>query len=301
MKFLGLFWVVSIAYFGFGQDGDTLIQKPVDSVAIVTKRAIQIPEFKQFKLDTIRLEPNDRIINDSYTAVGRAYVYDALHSFQRRRMDHFGGYLNDKINAGLAQIRQDGFPSDLKKLYIQINPKTLTVVWAAVVGPSVDGKCYLHVDSRGSAGGGIAAVQKQCPRMHNLHTGMHPVKVLEFSDDVIQCYDWYGSNQLDSAYNTINIRQHFYKYYDPRIGTSVSLEDFVKQENTKDSTQLSATSTAMVVPHKTYSTYKSYKVRSGDTLSQIAQKYHTSITAIKRTNGLRSDMIREGQYLKIPN
>ncbi|MBP5413228.1 MAG: peptidoglycan DD-metalloendopeptidase family protein [Bacteroidales bacterium] len=45
------------------------------------------------------------------------------------------------------------------------------------------------------------------------------------------------------------------------------------------------------------STY--YTVRYGDTLSSIAQKYHTSVSNIKRINGLRSDFIREGQKLRV--
>ena len=42
-----------------------------------------------------------------------------------------------------------------------------------------------------------------------------------------------------------------------------------------------------------------YKVKSGDTLSRIALKYHTSVAALKRLNGLRSDFIREGQRLRV--
>ncbi|MBO4581060.1 MAG: peptidoglycan DD-metalloendopeptidase family protein [Bacteroidales bacterium] len=42
-----------------------------------------------------------------------------------------------------------------------------------------------------------------------------------------------------------------------------------------------------------------YTVRYGDTLSSIAQKYHTSVSNIKRMNGLRSDFIREGQKLRV--
>lgn len=281
----------------YAQQEDSLVEPPKDSLVPVRK-AIPIPEFKLHNPDTIALGENDLIIRDSYTAMGQPYVYDALHSFHRRRMDHFGGYLNDKINAGLAQIRQQGFNSDLKKLYIQIDPVTLTVYWTAVVGPSTDGKCYLNVDSRGSAGGGIPAVQKQCPRMHRIHSELVPEKVLEFSDNVIQCYDWHG-NVLDSARNCINIRQHFYKYYDPRIGTTITLDDFVKQETIKDST---LTNTAMVIQKRTapVAPTKRYKVQSGDTLSQIARKHRVTIAQIKRTNNLRSDMIREGQILKIP-
>ena len=43
-----------------------------------------------------------------------------------------------------------------------------------------------------------------------------------------------------------------------------------------------------------------YKVKSGDTLSEIAEKFHTSVAKIKKTNNLRSDNLRIGQLLKIP-
>lgn len=43
-----------------------------------------------------------------------------------------------------------------------------------------------------------------------------------------------------------------------------------------------------------------YIVKSGDTLSAIAQKNHTTVANIKRINGLSSDKIRVGQRLKIP-
>ena len=42
-----------------------------------------------------------------------------------------------------------------------------------------------------------------------------------------------------------------------------------------------------------------YTVRSGDTLSAISRRYGTSISALKSRNGLRSDLIRIGQRLRI--
>ena len=42
-----------------------------------------------------------------------------------------------------------------------------------------------------------------------------------------------------------------------------------------------------------------YTVRYGDTLSEIAIKYRTSVRKIKKWNGLRSDRIYSGQKLKI--
>ena len=42
-----------------------------------------------------------------------------------------------------------------------------------------------------------------------------------------------------------------------------------------------------------------YTVKSGDTLSKIAQQYRVKVDDIKRWNNLKSDMIRVGQKLKI--
>lgn len=43
-----------------------------------------------------------------------------------------------------------------------------------------------------------------------------------------------------------------------------------------------------------------YVVRSGDTLWLLAQRYHTTVDAIKRLNGLTSDNLSIGQILRIP-
>jgi LysM repeat protein len=45
---------------------------------------------------------------------------------------------------------------------------------------------------------------------------------------------------------------------------------------------------------------KTYVVKSGDTLSKIADKLNVSLTKLKSKNGLNSDVIRPGQKLKIP-
>lgn len=260
----------------------------------VPQKVLVIPPFQLINPDTLKLGEHDELVCDSYTALGMPYVYDALHSFNARRMDKFGGYLNVKINQGLESIRKKGFNSDVKQLYIQVNPKTLTVHWIAVVGPSEDGKCYVRVDSRGSAGGGLPAVNKQLPRMHNLYPTLTAVPLLEFNENVIKCYDWSG-NRLDSVCSFVNIRQHFFKYYDSQVGNSITLEDYVaKYPYTTDGELLPGTK-KFVAPK-----YRTYKVKSGDSLSTIAAKYHTSVSKIKKANGLRSDMIRIGQVLKIP-
>ena len=44
-----------------------------------------------------------------------------------------------------------------------------------------------------------------------------------------------------------------------------------------------------------------HTVRSGDTLGAIARRYRTSVNAIKSLNGLRSNLIRPGQVLRVPS
>ena len=266
-----------------------------DTIAIPTKSTITIPPFNRINPDTLKIGINDEIVFDSYCALGMPAVYDALHSFHSRRMDKFGGYINWKINKGLENIRKKGFKSDIKNLYIQIDPKTLTVYWIAVVGPSTDGKCYVRFDSRGSAGGGVRAVENQLPMMHSYYPTLNDVKVLEFNENVIKCFDWNG-NPVSSYSSYVNIRQHFFKYYDLQVDASITLEEYTKKYpyNTEGAN----------LPGKKKPVVKSrqrkYKVKSGDTLSEIAQKYHTSVSKIKKANGLRSDLIRTGQVLKIP-
>ena len=233
---------------------------------------------------------------DSYCAAAVPAVYDALHSFNSRRVDKFGGHINDKVNIGLENIRKKGFNYDVKRLYIQINPKTLTVYWIAVVGPSTDGRCYVRFDSRGSAGGGIAAVQPQVKSMHRLYPSLSAVKLLEFTDSVVQCFEWNG-NSLPFYYNTVNICQHFYKYYDAQISSGISLEDYTKLFPViNEGSYTPEKSHKNTVPSKN----RKYKVKAGDNLGEIALKYHTTVSKIKKANGLRSDMIRIGQVLKIP-
>lgn len=293
IKFIFLFILIGCQALYAQSDNESEVDLP-DSTLVTSKKILEVPEFHKYNPDTIQLGENDFLVSDSYTAMGQPYVYDALHSFHRRRMDGFGGFLNDKINAGLAEVRNRGFNSDLKKLYIQIDPMTLTVYWSAVVGPSLDGRCYMSVDSRGSAGGGLPAVQKQCPRMHRLHSTMIPVKILEFNDNVLQCYTWDGE-KIDTVTRAINIQQHFYKYYDPQIGNTVTLAEVVQKEKDAEMTSLLVSKPAASAVH-----YKRYTVKSGDTLSQIAERYHTTPTRIKNANHLRSYLIRVGQTLKIP-
>ncbi|HJX27275.1 MAG TPA: LysM peptidoglycan-binding domain-containing protein, partial [Thermoanaerobaculia bacterium] len=45
---------------------------------------------------------------------------------------------------------------------------------------------------------------------------------------------------------------------------------------------------------------KRYKVGRGDSLWSIAQRHRTSVTSLKRANGIRSSRLKPGQMLAIP-
>ena len=48
------------------------------------------------------------------------------------------------------------------------------------------------------------------------------------------------------------------------------------------------------------SSVRSYKIKSGDTLSEIAARYSISLNELRRYNGITNDKIRIGQVIKIP-
>lgn len=286
--------------------GRAWTQYSFDDTTSEVSDQIQIPEINQFRFykinqDTIALELNDILVCDSFCAQGMPSTYDALHSFNYRLADRFGGYLNIKVNLALEEVRKNGFPSDVKKLYIQIDPVFLKVYWFAVVGPSTDGRSYVRIDSRGSAGGGLHAVQKQLPLMLKKHPNLQAHKLMEFNENVKVFYDWHG-NQLCDFNGTINIRQHFYKFSAPPDIEIPPVEDtellsLSRPTATSDSTHVTSSVIVQKAPKPNYSTYR---VKSGDTLSAIARKQHVSITTLKKVNHLHSDIIQIGQVLKIP-
>lgn len=47
--------------------------------------------------------------------------------------------------------------------------------------------------------------------------------------------------------------------------------------------------------------YKTYKIKPGDSLEKIAKSFKTSVEKIKKLNGLQQDLIVTGQELKIPD
>lgn len=77
------------------------------------------------------------------------------------------------------------------------------------------------------------------------------------------------------------------------LAANNSINTTIQNAPSQQTTSVSSSGSS-VAPSKVY-----YKVKNGDTLSRIAQKYHTSVTKIKKLNGLRSDFLRIGQKLRV--
>jgi hypothetical protein len=139
---------------------------------------------------------------------------DALHSFDRRKIDGFGGYMlrggpipskwashvkldQDKgINQVLSDLISSGIKPDVTNISIKVNPD-YSVNWEATIDQSKDGQAYSGVASRGSAGRNaderaleqISKMKSQKPNAHNWK------EVLDLNIE-----------------NPIKIRQYFMKY-----------------------------------------------------------------------------------------
>lgn len=168
---------------------------------------VEPPTYKKFN------EQMSKVISGSYTATGQPRAYDALHSFQSRASDKFGGRINTKVQNGIKEYKKtSGLKAiDIKKVSVTIDPNTLTVNWKVTIGPSTDGYTYEQFDSRGSAGGGESAVEKQLNGMHSVNSG-EPKLVYYYNETIPKCFGPNGVKLTGGCKGTINIQQKFFKY-----------------------------------------------------------------------------------------
>lgn len=81
---------------------------------------------------------------------------DALHSFQSRAKDDFGGRMNDAIIWAMIEMYEKKLNPYVKSLSIKFTPNAASgpnVEWEAILIESPDGKAYMGFNSRGGAGG----------------------------------------------------------------------------------------------------------------------------------------------------
>jgi hypothetical protein len=85
---------------------------------------------------------------------GTPNMGDALHSFERRKSDGFGGRMSTKIKEALVDLYKKGINPDVTDLKINVDSKNYKVTWEATIKPSTDGKAYTGFMTFGSAGSG---------------------------------------------------------------------------------------------------------------------------------------------------
>jgi len=144
---------------------------------------------------------------------------DALHSFDRRKRDGFGGYMlrgtpipskwtkyvtldqGKGINQVLEDLNKKGVKADITDLEITVN-KDYSVDWSATIDESSDGKSYVGVASRGSAGGGAdSRAEVQIPKLKSKNSEYcnwtevldlnitSPIKIRQFFLKYTKCND----------------------------------------------------------------------------------------------------------------
>ena len=116
-----------------------------------------------------------------------------------------------------------------------------------------------------------------------------------------------GSNNSSSANNTVRktlvhvvSRGDSLSKISARYNVTIRA---IKRANklSKDSVYLGQRLTVpSALSNKAVSKPKTHKVKRGDTLSEIAEKYNVSIKALMKKNNMRNRVVKLGQTLKIP-
>ena len=121
--------------------GEKMNETAIFDKAIVSESPIQLKVYGTYHAD---LAP-------------KGNLGDALHSFQSRRDDDFGGRMNDAIILASLELYEKGINPFVKSLKVSFSPNASTgpdVNWEAIITESPDGKAYVGFNSRGGAGAG---------------------------------------------------------------------------------------------------------------------------------------------------
>ena len=131
---------------------------------------------------------------------GTPNMADALHSFERRKSDGFGGRMSTQIREKLREVYNQGINPDVSNLKVNVDSKNYKVDWEATIEESKDGKAYVGFSTIGSAGSGAdSRALKQIDSMK---------KWVEGAKDYTLVLDFKNPSG-------VYIRQFFYKYTKP--------------------------------------------------------------------------------------
>lgn len=101
--------------------------------------------FLVYKL--IRKKNNTIVVEGSY----KGSNCDELHAFENTHGKTIGG-MNTKVNAELEKMYAKGINPDITDVFVEMDANKMQVKWKVTIAPSKDGKAYLGLTSRGSAG-----------------------------------------------------------------------------------------------------------------------------------------------------
>lgn len=133
---------------------------------------------------------------------------DALHSFQSRIGDKFGGRMNDGVILAMLEIYEKGINPFVKSVSVNFTPNGTTgpiVEWEVILTESPDGKAYLGFQSRGGAGG---TAFERALKQANEKKGDLPNELSEPEMEFLDVFDYKNERAV--------IRQIFWQYTRPK-------------------------------------------------------------------------------------
>ena len=120
--------------------------------------------------------------------------YDAMHSFQSRKKDGFGGKMNTLVNEALVKFYKElGLNPEITAIKITMDDTNWKVSWEVTIEESKDGKAWVGLTSRGGAGrkdglnGSVQRAERQAvKKISNLaaeigDVGLESKRVLDFT------------------------------------------------------------------------------------------------------------------------
>lgn len=137
------------------------------------------------------------IVSGSYSAKGQKNPADALHSFERRKSDGFGGGMSTEINKKLKEVYQSGINPDIEDIEINIDSKNLFVSWSVKIVKNKNNKAYIGIQTFGSAG--FDADRRAAEQKQEMMSRIENLVDYDLAKDFVNK-------------NGIYIRQYFYKY-----------------------------------------------------------------------------------------
>lgn len=142
---------------------------------------------------------------------------DAIHSFQNRVSDNFGGRMNDAIQQCLKQLYNEKVNPMVKDLFIRVTGDKKLVNWSCTICESDDGLAYVGFNSRGGASGKTETKQQLDTRVQAQVLGKQrnlPTELKEKFTNIEfrEVLDYYDPTLSGKS----GIRQIFFQYTRPK-------------------------------------------------------------------------------------